>query len=231
MMPARRLIVLVALAASACQAPLVPMATLPVPAAPPESLEVRKLTAPAAERVVAAKTAVPVASASRDWPGLTYLRSRQLMVPVQGATVFDIADTFDDARDGGERVHRAVDIRAARGTPILAADAGKIIALKSNRLGGITVYAVDPESRIVYYYAHLDRYADGLAEGQMIEKGTLLGYVGTTGNAPPNVPHLHFQVMRLADPKHYWDGPVLDPRPYFTWDAPMAVAMQRGHGR
>ncbi len=228
----KRLLALVALAATtACQPALVPMAAgvrAPAPLPLPESLAVKPAEpAPVVASVVTPGTVPPVVAAARDWPELTYLRSRQLMVPVQGAGVLDVRDSFDDARDGGERTHHAVDILAPRGTPILAADEGTVLALKSNRLGGITIYAVDPAQKLVYYYAHLDHYADGLSEGQRLKKGDLLGYVGTTGNAPKDVPHLHFQVMRMTDPKRYWDGPVLDPRPYFTWDAP-AVAARSG---
>jgi murein DD-endopeptidase MepM/ murein hydrolase activator NlpD len=143
------------------------------------------------------------------------LRSRQLMVPVSGIEAARIPDSFHDARDGA-RVHRAVDIMAPRGTAVLSADSGSVLRVSSNRLGGLTVYAVDPERRLVYYYAHLDRYVDSLRAGMPLAKGQLIGYVGTTGNAPPDTPHLHFQVMRMDDPKHYWEGTPLDPRPYFA---------------
>jgi murein DD-endopeptidase MepM/ murein hydrolase activator NlpD len=109
-----------------------------------------------------------------------------------------------------------VDILAPRGTPVLAADDGRVARLGSNALGGITVYAVDSGGRFVYYYAHLDRYRAGLAEGTPLAKGEVIGYVGTTGNAPPNTPHLHFQVMRMGDGRRWWAGPPVDPRPYFV---------------
>jgi peptidoglycan LD-endopeptidase LytH len=143
------------------------------------------------------------------------LRSRQLMVPVSGIRPEGIPDTFHEARDGA-RIHRAVDILAPRGTAVLSADTGTVLRVSSNRLGGLTVYAVDPDRRLVYYYAHLDHYADSLRAGMPLAKGQVIGYVGTTGNAPPDSPHLHFQVMRMDDPKRYWDGTPLDPRPYFA---------------
>ena len=145
------------------------------------------------------------------------MRERLLMVPVAGVRPDQVRDTFDDARGGG-RTHRAIDILVPRGTPVVAADEGIVFKVRENRAGGRTVYMLDPERRLVYYYAHLERWADGLAEGQVLAKGDVIGYVGTTGNAPRDTPHLHFQVMRLDDPKRYWDGPPLDPRPFFAHD-------------
>ncbi|MCU0622978.1 MAG: peptidoglycan DD-metalloendopeptidase family protein [Gemmatimonadaceae bacterium] len=190
-----------------------PLTTAPMPATPATPATVVASTSPA---VVAP---APLRAAS-DFPDHAYLRTRRLMVPVDGRGILDVEDTFDHARSGA-RVHRAVDVRAPRGTPVLAADDGRVLAIKSNALGGLVVYCTDPANKLVYYYAHLDRYAPGLAEGQAVRQGDVLGFVGTTGNAPPDVPHLHFQVMRLADPARYWDGPALDPRPYFTRDGGM----------
>jgi murein DD-endopeptidase MepM/ murein hydrolase activator NlpD len=147
---------------------------------------------------------------------LGYLMDRELMVPVKGIRARRIPDSFDDPRGG--RRHNAVDILAPRGTPVLSADEGRIYRLRRNAAGGITVYAVDPEERFVYYYAHLDRYRDGLKEGMRLAKGEVIGYVGTTGNAPPDTPHLHFQVMRLTAAARYWDGVPVDPKPFFALD-------------
>lgn len=146
---------------------------------------------------------------------MSYLRFRRLQFPVPGVDPAKVQDSFFDARDGG-RTHRALDIMAPRGTPVLSADEGRILRLSTNTLGGITIYAVDPGERIVYYYAHLDRYFEGLTPGQQIARGDTLGFVGTTGNAPKNTPHLHFQVMRMpANRKNYWNGEALDPYPLF----------------
>ncbi|MBM3906453.1 MAG: M23 family metallopeptidase [Gemmatimonadetes bacterium] len=145
-----------------------------------------------------------------------YLHTRALMVPVDGITPDAVPDTYWQARDGGARAHQAVDILAKRGTPVLSVDSGTILRLTKSTLGGITIYATDPERRFVFYYAHLDRYADGLREGQGVAQGEVIGYVGTTGNAPKNTPHLHFQVMRYLDARTYWNGPPLDPRPFLT---------------
>ena len=86
--------------------------------------------------------------------------------------------------------------------------------LSTNALGGITIYATDPDERFVYYYAHLDAYAPDLHADQRVRKGDVLGYVGTTGNAPVNTPHLHFQIMRLLDRDRLWDGVPIDPKPF-----------------
>jgi murein DD-endopeptidase MepM/ murein hydrolase activator NlpD len=140
------------------------------------------------------------------------LRARRLQLPVAGVRVEQVRDAFADGR--GDRLHLAVDIMAPRGTPVLSADDGRIWKLRSNNLGGITIYTTDPEERFVYYYAHLDRYRDGLTEGMTVLRGDTLGFVGTTGNAPPNVPHLHFQVARLGADRRWWTGTPIDPLPY-----------------
>lgn len=143
-----------------------------------------------------------------DWD---YLLSRRLIVPVAGIPLDRIPDTFDAGRKG--HVHHAVDILAPRGTPVLAADDGRVLKLRHNKLGGITIYEVDPTSRWVYYYAHLDHYRRHLKVGMRLAKGDTIGYVGTTGNAPKNTPHLHFQVSRMPDDGKWWLGIPVDPRP------------------
>jgi murein DD-endopeptidase MepM/ murein hydrolase activator NlpD len=146
-----------------------------------------------------------------------YLIDRALMVPVDGIPPAKVPDTYWQSRgDGAERTHQAVDILAKRGTPVLAADSGTVLRLTRNTLGGITIYATDPERRFVFYYAHLDHYASGLYEGKVVAQGEVIGYVGTTGNAPKNTPHLHFQVMRFVDARTWWNGPPFDPRPYLA---------------
>jgi murein DD-endopeptidase MepM/ murein hydrolase activator NlpD len=145
---------------------------------------------------------------------VNYILARGLIVPVAGVAVSQLQDTFDEGRNG-ERVHRALDILAPRGTPVLAADDGRILRVRANALGGNTVYATDPEGRVVYYYAHLDAYQPGIAEGARIARGDTLGVVGTTGNAPKDTPHLHFQVMRMPPDGKYWDGDPINPYPLF----------------
>jgi murein DD-endopeptidase MepM/ murein hydrolase activator NlpD len=145
---------------------------------------------------------------------VNYLLTRGMEIPVAGMTVGRLEDTFDEGRDGG-RVHRALDILAPRGTPVIAADSGRILRIKFNALGGNTIYATDPQGRVVYYYAHLDAYRAGLAEGATVARGDTLGFVGTTGNAPKDTPHLHFQVMRMPPDGRYWDGEPINPYPLF----------------
>ena len=145
---------------------------------------------------------------------VNYILARGLIVPVAGVGVSQLQDSFDEGRDG-ERVHRALDILAPRGTPVLAADDGRILRVRPNTLGGNTVYATDPLGRVVYYYAHLDAYQPGLTEGATIARGDTLGIVGTTGNAPKDTPHLHFQVMRMPSDGKYWDGDPINPYPLF----------------
>lgn len=145
-----------------------------------------------------------------------YFAQHLLMVPVDGVNPRDLRDSFNDARDGG-RTHRATDILAPRGTPVVAAIDGEVFRLRQNSAGGITAYLVDNDRRYVYYYAHLDHYSDAITEGLRVQQGFVIGYVGTSGNAPPDVPHLHFQVMRL-DPgqKDWWNGTPVDVRQFIT---------------
>jgi murein DD-endopeptidase MepM/ murein hydrolase activator NlpD len=138
-------------------------------------------------------------------------RPTSLLIPVQGVSASDLRDTFTQARSGG-RVHDAIDILAPRGTPVLAAVDGTIRKLFLSRAGGLTIYEFDAAQRRVYYYAHLDRYAD-IREGDAIRRGAVIGYVGTTGNAPPQTPHLHFAVEDLPPTKEWWKGSAVNPYP------------------
>ena len=136
-----------------------------------------------------------------------------LVVPVAGVRPDQLVDTFDDARSEG-RIHDALDIPAPRGTPVVAAHAGTLARLFTSERGGLTVYVLD--GRTVYYYAHLDAYAPGLAAGDPIATGQRLGAVGSTGNASPEAPHLHFAVWTAADAARFWDGDALNPYTLLT---------------
>ena len=138
------------------------------------------------------------------------LRSRRLTIPVSGIGPGQLQQTFNDRRSDS-RTHHAIDILAPRGTPVVAVEDGTIARLFMSKAGGITLYQYDPGRTYVYYYAHLERYADGLKEGASISRGQLLGYVGTSGNAPPNTPHLHFAIYVTTDPKRWWEGAPIDP--------------------
>jgi peptidoglycan LD-endopeptidase LytH len=138
------------------------------------------------------------------------LRGRRLTVPVEGIDRAKLVQSFQDPRSGA-RTHEAIDILAPRNTPVLAVEDGTIARLFMSRAGGITLYQYDPDQKYVYYYAHLERYADGLAEGDRIRRGQVIGYVGTSGNAPPNTPHLHFAIFETTEPKRWWEGRAIDP--------------------
>ena len=138
------------------------------------------------------------------------LASRSLAVPVQGIRRSQVRDNFSDERGRG-RKHKALDIMAPRGTPVLAADDGTVAKISRNVAGGLAVYQVDPSGRFVYYYAHLDRYADNLRDGQPVRRGDVIGYVGTTGNAPESAPHLHFAVMVVERKGRWWGGEAINP--------------------
>jgi murein DD-endopeptidase MepM/ murein hydrolase activator NlpD len=140
------------------------------------------------------------------------LEGRTLKMPVAGARTMDLRDNFEEPR--GSRVHQAIDILAPRGTPVVAADEGKIAKLFTSKQGGLTVYQFDRDDTHAYYYAHLDRYADGLKEGAYLRPGDPVGYVGTTGNAPPDTPHLHFAIFELGPEKRWWEGKPVNPYPF-----------------
>ena len=156
---------------------------------------------------------VAVAPSARMAAAIDRLREKELLIPVAGVGASHIEDSFTAGRDGGERQHNAVDILAPRNTPVVAADDGVILRMSSNKLGGITIYATDRDREFVYYYAHLDHYQRGVHEGDRIHKGDTLGYVGTTGNAPKDVPHLHFQIMLWPSDGKYWYGEPVNPYP------------------
>lgn len=142
-----------------------------------------------------------------------YFQAHPLMVPVEGVSPSSLTDTYHEARAGG-RIHMATDILAMRGTPVLAAAPGRVIKLANSGAGGITIYVADASGRYVEYYAHLTGYAPNVKEGLQVEEGDVIGFVGTTGNASPDTPHLHFQVMRSD--ANYWNGTPIDVRVFMT---------------
>ena len=138
------------------------------------------------------------------------LRQRTLTLPVQGMKREDLRDTFNEMR-GSTRRHEALDVIAPRNTPIVAVEDGKIAKLFLSDAGGITLYQFDPTETFCYYYAHLERYAEGLKEGDTVKRGQVIGYVGTTGNAPRDTPHLHFAILKMTSEKKWWQGTPVDP--------------------
>jgi murein DD-endopeptidase MepM/ murein hydrolase activator NlpD len=160
-------------------------------------------SAPAAEQPDTAQ--VPTASAPAA-------AAEQLLVPVQGVRPSQLTDTYSQARGQG-RVHDAIDIPAARGTPVLATAEGTVLKLFQSARGGVTLYELGRDRRTIYYYAHLDRYAAGLSEGKALRQGDVIAYVGNSGNAGPGNYHLHFEVTTTADPRRYWAGTPQNPYP------------------
>ena len=137
-----------------------------------------------------------------------------LAIPVAGIRAAQLTDTYSQARAGGARVHDAIDIMAPRGTPVVAAAAGTVEKLYFSRGGGgITAYVRSPDGRWVYYYAHLDAYAPGLREGQVLRRGDPIGTVGSTGNASAAGPHLHFAIAHMGPNDRFWEGRPINPYP------------------
>ncbi|MCG2595081.1 M23 family metallopeptidase [Ramlibacter sp. XY19] len=187
-----------------------------VAVAPPPVVTVPPATAPATPPITQAP--LPTVRNPGDREGAELLAQRTLLVPVVGIAPERLADTYDQGR--GQRAHEAMDILAPRGTPVVAVDNGRVAKLFTSKPGGLTVYHFDEAGRLAYYYAHLDRYADGLREGMELKRGDLVGYVGTTGNADPGTPHLHFAVFKLGPDKKWWQGEPVNPYPALRRAAP-----------
>ena len=151
----------------------------------------------------------PEASPALAAPPAAELEDRDLAMPVVGLTADTLVPSFEDAR--GARRHEAIDILVPMGTPVHAVENGRIARLFNSKAGGITIYQFDPSERFCYYYAHLDRYADGLRENDTVQRGQVIGYVGVSGNAPKDTPHLHFAIFRLTSEKRWWEGTPIDP--------------------
>ena len=184
--------------------------TRPVDPAPTPPIEVRPTSADEPAPITPAPAEQAVAIPSVGVNPIEDLRDRHLTLPVKGAVPGDVHDMFNEMR-GGTRRHEAIDMLAPRNTPVIAVEDGLVVRLFFSKAGGITVYQSDPTNTYIYYYAHLEKYADGLKEGQKIKRGELLGYVGTSGNAPADTPHLHFAIFKMTDKKQWWQGTALDP--------------------
>lgn len=168
--------------------------------------------------VAASTDSAPAVSTTADLPpdtpgsiaALPPSTVTDLLLPVAGVKTSQLSDTFTQARNQG-RTHDAIDIMAPRGTPVVAANDGHVVKLFTSVRGGLTVYEFDPQDRVIYYYAHLDRYASGLAEGQVLHRGDPIGFVGSTGDASPDAPHLHFEIEILGPKKQWWHGTSINP--------------------
>ncbi len=151
-------------------------------------------------------------SGSRPVATTAHATGAGLLLPVQGITPSQLSDTFTDSRSAG-RSHEAIDIMAAAGTPVLAVADGHVEKLFNSKLGGLTIYEFNADGTLAYYYAHLQRYADGVAEQQAVTRGQVIGYVGSTGDASPDAPHLHFAIFKLGPEKQWWKGDAINPYP------------------
>jgi peptidoglycan LD-endopeptidase LytH len=147
-----------------------------------------------------------------------------MIIPVQGVVRSQLRDSYTEARSG--HAHEALDIMAPRGTPVLSATDGRVLKLYQSVAGGTMVYAADASDRFILMYGHLDRYADGLAEKMPIKRGQLIGYIGSTGNAPPGATHLHFAIARGHPSVAWWKGFAVNPYTLFVPLAPDTGGVQ-----
>jgi murein DD-endopeptidase MepM/ murein hydrolase activator NlpD len=183
-----------------------------------QTIELSNLPRPAPvipDTLVALDTGGPIQvdTPARAIPRQDELRAlaATLTIPVAGVKADDLLDTFNELR--GTRRHEAIDITAPRGTPVLSATDGRILRRYTSERGGLMIYAADSSERFILMYAHLDGYADGVSDGTPVRRGQVIGYVGTTGNAPPNLPHLHFAIARSTNVSRWWEGTPVDPLP------------------
>ncbi|HVH12480.1 MAG TPA: M23 family metallopeptidase [Longimicrobium sp.] len=173
----------------------------------PAHAQRRLLGTPVAQARALAATTAGVAGTSTT---ASADASAGLLVPVEGVSRGQLRDTFRQSRSEG-RTHHAIDIHAPRGTPVVAVTDATVIKLHQGSRGGIALYLLADDGRTRYYYAHLDAYAEGLAEGQRVERGEVIGFVGDTGNAQPGDYHLHFSIAILDDADRWWEGTNLNP--------------------
>jgi len=177
-------------------------------------LQVRPTTGTSTPAVAPRSAAIEAAPPSLA-DAIDMLTTHELAIPVRGMPRQHLRDTFNDSRAIGRR-HDAIDIMAPRGTEVLAVEDGTIAKLFTSKAGGLTIYQFDPTQTFSYYYAHLDRYASGLAEHQKVSRGQVIGYVGSTGNASEDAPHLHFAIARLDTDRSWWKGDPINPYPLLT---------------
>ena len=163
-----------------------------------------------ASRPLPALSAVARAPGASDAADAAHLSA--LVFPVPSVASSRLDDSFDAPRGGGRR-HNAIDILAPKGSPVLSVEDGRVLRMTRNASGGISLYASNLDEQFVYYYAHLDGYHPGIYAGRPLMRGDTIGFVGTTGNAPKDTPHLHFQVMRMPSDRKFWNGEPINPYP------------------
>jgi len=186
--------------------------TIQKPVQQPAEIRITQVTPVETPAPVPAAAPTPEPTPQSNPIASSFVGQMQLIIPVAGVRPDQLIDTFDDARSEG-RVHDAIDIPAPAGTPVLAASAGKILKLFQSERGGTTIYQLSSDEKTVYYYAHLQSYADGLTEGKLVRQGETIAYVGDTGNAGVGNYHLHFSIASVTDPKRYWEGTNINPYP------------------
>ena len=203
---------------SAQAARVEPVSSAPPPSASPESTPtppVPSTTFPRDAPPSVAQPVTPSPSQPNAEPTLT------LSMPIAGVDPTTLHSNFSEARGG--HAHEALDLMTPRGTPVMAVAEGNVVKLFNSKPGGLTVYQFDNTQKWCFYYAHLDRYAPGLKEGMLLRKGEVLGYAGSTGDASPEAPHLHFAVFELGPEKSWWKGTAIDPLPLFVGQASRPV--------
>lgn len=213
-------------------APAAPISA-PTDLTPAPALIEAPAVAPVAVEPIEAAVAYPPADASEaPQPSASTTDSgpaangSRLLIPVAGVRAEQLTDTYTQSRGEG-RSHDAIDIMAARGTPVFAVDDGRVAKLFTSQPGGLTVYQFDRSEKLAYYYAHLDSYAPGVTEGQLLKRGDPVGFVGSTGNANPASPHLHFAIFQLGPEKRWWKGTAINPFPLLGGHPPPAAAAPR----
>jgi peptidoglycan LD-endopeptidase LytH len=186
----------------------------PTPVAATEQSPSPIAVAPRDSAAVSTSAAAPIpagASTIND-ADVTALSIKNLLIPVAGVASNQLHDSFYDSRSDG-RIHEALDIMAPHDMPVLAADDGAVMKLHQSDRGGIMLYQSDPSGLYVYYYGHLSRYADGMAEGKRVKRGEVIGYVGDTGNAGAGNYHLHFGISKMTAAGKWYGGEPINPYP------------------
>ncbi|MFA5962968.1 MAG: M23 family metallopeptidase [Sphingomonas sp.] len=169
--------------------------------------------------VTTASPSSPVPSVAPDMESLA--QGPDLALPIAGIARAALVDSWGDPRDNGLRAHHGIDIMAPRMTPVRAAATGTIEKLFESAAGGTTLYLRTTQRDWTLYYAHLAGYAPGLHEGQAVQVGDVIGYVGDTGDAGPGNYHLHFGLTRTTPDQHWYQGEDVDPFPYLARRRPL----------
>ena len=159
-----------------------------------------------------AETVAPTQIPAPTEPPYAGYPAYSLVIPVKGVKREQLQDNYNEMRDY-ERPHDAIDIPAPQGTPVVAAADGEIAKFYDSEKGGITIYQYSSDKKLVYYYAHLQSRSDQIQEKQFVKRGTIIAYVGDTGNAGAGNFHLHFAISAIDEPNRYFEGTSINPYP------------------